>query len=111
MGTLMLVILLIVATVTLNTLAQVLLKSGSDKFWLNGYLLGGVVAYGLSTLLYVSLLSKWHLSLAYPLMIGLTVIATTLAGAYFFHEKVDPVAWLGIGLMLSGIGAIALGRH
>jgi small multidrug resistance pump len=103
-------ILLVGATVALNTLAQILLKSGSGQFLLNGYLVGGILAYGLSTLMYISVLSKLNLSLAYPLIIGLTVIATTFAGAYFFQEKVEPIAWLGIGLMLSGIGAVALGR-
>lgn len=107
----MLFFLLISVTVALNTLAQVLLKLGAGKFLLNGYLMGGIFAYGLSTLMYISVLSKLNLSLAYPLIIGLTVIATTAAGAYFFHEKVEPTAWVGIGLMLSGIGAMTLGRR
>lgn len=103
--------LLIFATVALNTLAQVLLKLGAGKFLLNPYLLGGIFAYGVSTLMYISVLSKLNLSLAYPLIIGLTVIATTVAGAYLFHEKVEPVAWVGIGLMLSGIAALSVGRR
>jgi small multidrug resistance pump len=102
--------LLVSATVGLNTLAQVLLKTGAGKYFLNVHLLGGVLVYGLSTLLYISVLNKINLSLAYPLVIGLTVIATTIAGAALFHEKVEPAAWIGIGLMLSGIWAITLGR-
>jgi small multidrug resistance pump len=102
--------LLVSATVGLNTLAQILLKIGAGKYLLNAYLLGGILVYGISTLMYISVLSKINLSLVYPLVIGLTVIATTIAGTALFHEKIEPIAWLGIGLMLSGIWAIAFGR-
>ena len=98
--------LLILLTVGLNTLAQVLLKSGATNR-LNLYLLGGIGVYGLSTLVYLLVLSKFNLSIAYPIVIGLTVVATTIAGTYFLKEKVDFTGWIGIGLMLSGIGAVA----
>lgn len=99
-------VLLVFATVGLNTLAQVLLKAGSGQSLLNPYLLGGVLAYGLSTLLYISVLGKLNLSLAYPLIIGLTVISTTVSGVVLFQEKIGFTAWIGIGLMISGILAI-----
>ena len=101
---------LIFVTVGLNTVAQVLLKSGATENLLNLYLLGGVFAYGLSTLVYISVLSKLNLSVAYPVVIGLTVITTTMAGAIFFREKVSTLNWLGVGLMLTGICAIASAR-
>ncbi|WP_035986551.1 SMR family transporter [Leptolyngbya sp. KIOST-1] len=102
---------LITSTVGLNTFAQVLLKMGSGKTLPNIYLLGGVLAYGISTLMYILVLSKVNLSVAYPLVIGLTVISTTVFGAAFFQEKVGITAWLGIGLMLSGIWAIAFAKN
>ena len=101
---------LIFITVGLNTMAQVLLKSGATKNILNIYLLGGIVTYGLSTVIYILVLSKFNLSVAYPVVIGLTVIATTVASALLLREKVNSVNWLGIGLMLSGIFAVAFGR-
>ena len=101
---------LILLTVGLNTLAQALLKLGAGPNLLNLYLLGGVAVYGLSTILYILVLGKLNLSLAYPVVIGLTVIFTTLTGAFLLGEKVVPVQWLGMGLMLSGISAIAFGR-
>ncbi len=52
---------LIFLTVGLNTLAQVLLKSGATKNILNLYLLGGILTYGLSTLVYILVLSKFNL--------------------------------------------------
>lgn len=74
------------------------------------YLLGGVLLYGLSTIVYVLVLSKINLSVAYPVVIGLTVITTTIAGATLLHEQVTSVNWAGIGLTIAGIFAIAFGK-
>ena len=102
--------LLIIATVGLNTIAQTFLKLGSGQNLINFYLMGGILAYGISTLFYILVLGKLNLSVAYPVVIGLTILATTVAGAVFLREKVSPMHWLGVGLMLSGIGAIAFGK-
>lgn len=102
--------LLIFVTVGLNTLAQALLKLGSGQSLLNLYLLGGTLVYGLSTVLYILVLGKLNLSLAYPVVIGLTVLFTTITGSLLLGEKVLPVQWIGIGLMISGISAIAFGK-
>jgi multidrug transporter EmrE-like cation transporter len=102
--------LLILTTVGLNTLAQALLKLGSGQSPLNLYLFGGILAYGFSTIFYIVVLGKFNLSVAYPVIIGLTVLATTITGAFFLGEKVATIQWLGIGLMLSGISAIAFGK-
>ena len=99
--------LLVVITVGLNTLAQTLLKLGSGTTLLNPFLLGGIVAYGVSTIFYIAVLGKFNLSIAYPVVIGLTVIAATFSGAFFLHEKVALGQWIGVGLMISGISAIA----
>ena len=102
--------LLVLFTVGLNTLAQVLLKLGSGQNPLNLYLFGGILAYGLSTVFYVASLGKLNLSVAYPVVIGLTVLSTTITGAFLLGEKVPTIQWLGIGLMLSGISVIAFGK-
>lgn len=103
--------LLILCTVVLNTIAQALLKLGSGQNPLNPYLCGGILAYGLSTVFYVTFLGKLNLSIAYPVVIGLTVLATTLTGAFLLGEKVATIHWVGIGLMLSGLCAIAFGKQ
>jgi multidrug transporter EmrE-like cation transporter len=102
--------LLVLFTVSLNTLAQALLKLGSGQNPLNPYLLSGILAYGLSTVFYITFLGKLNLSIAYPVIIGLTVLATTITGAFLLGEKVPTIHWLGIGLMLSGICVIAFGK-
>jgi len=105
-----LLILLILVTVALNTIAQTLLKLGSGQNPLNIYLVGGLVAYGVSTIFYILVLGKFNLSVAYPVVIGLTVIGATIVGATIFQEKVAIEQWIGIGLMLSGIVAVAFGK-
>ncbi len=101
--------LLVLITVGLNTLAQALLKLGAGQNLLNFHLLSGVLVYGLSTVVYILVLGKFNLSVAYPVVIGLTVFSTTVTGAFLLGEKVTTVQWFGIGLMLSGISAIASG--
>jgi len=101
---------LILATVGLNTVAQTWLKVGAGQSLLNAYLLGGVLLYGLSTVSYVLVLGKFNLSIAYPIVVGLTIAATTISGAFFLREKVLTLQWIGIGLILSGISAIALAK-
>jgi small multidrug resistance pump len=100
--------LLILVTVVLNTGAQTFLKLGAGQNPLNIYLLGGICLYGLSTIFYILVLGKFNLSVAYPVVIGLTMVATTIAGSAILKEKFYLSQWLGVGLLLSGISAIAL---
>ncbi len=102
--------LLILITVGLNTIAQTFLKLGSGQQILNMYLIAGITAYGLSTIFYISVLGKFNLSFAYPLVIGLTILATTMSGAIMLGEKVSTSQWMGIGLMISAILTIAFGK-
>ncbi len=102
--------LLILTSVGLNTLGQTLLKLGSGQNPLNPYLLGGIVAYGISTIFYILVLGKVNLSIAYPLVIGFTLIATTICGAVLLREKIFTLHWIGLGLILSGLSAIALAK-
>ena len=103
-------LILILFTVALNAVAQTLLKLGSGQNPLNMFLFGGLAAYGLSTVFYIVVLGKFNLSVAYPVVIGLTVLATTISGAIILSEKVSSVGWIGVGLMISGIFAIAFGK-
>ncbi|WP_058999824.1 SMR family transporter [Leptolyngbya sp. NIES-2104] len=102
-----LLVSLIGLTVLLNTTAQTLLKLGANQSLLNSYAISGIVAYGVSTLLYLFVLGKMNLSIAYPVVIGLTIIATTISSGMILKESVSVSQWLGIGLMMSAIFAIA----
>lgn len=100
---------LILITVGLNTVAQTFLKLGSGRDLFNPYLLGGILVYGLSTVFYILVLGKFNLSIAYPIVIGLTVISTTIMATFFLGERMTTVQWIGISLLLSGISAITSG--
>lgn len=97
--------------VALNTVAQNLLKIGSSKGFLSLAFLGGVASYGASTLLYVLVLGRMNLSLAYPVIIGATTVVTCVTGSRLLQETVTVSQWFGIGLIIVGITFIALARQ
>ncbi|HBB32408.1 MAG TPA: small multidrug resistance protein [Cyanobacteria bacterium UBA8803] len=105
-----LLIPIVLLTVALNTAGQSLLKLGAVQNPLNIYLFSGLLAYACSTVFYVAVLSKVNVSVLYPVVFGLTIIAVTLSGAIFLKEQVSYIHWVGIGLMLSGLVAIAFGK-
>ena len=102
--------ILIFITVGLNTIAQILLKFGTRESYPNLYLFAGVLAYGFSSIFYILVLGKYNLSIAYPVVIGLTVTATTISGAILLKEEVSMVHWMGVGLILSGICTISFNK-
>ena len=110
MNSSLVLVLLIVGSVILNTLGQMLLKSGSGQGMVNLTLFLGLVAYAISTVSYILILKRLNVSVAYPLVFGLTIIATTLAGANVLKESVTMQQWMGVGLVISGICAISFGK-
>ncbi len=104
-------LLLVLLSAMLNTTGQVLLKQGSGQGLLNPYLIGGLGMYGISTVFYIVILGRANLSFAYPLILGLTITATTLSSLLLLDEKVPPLQWFGIGLIIAGISAIAAAQR
>lgn len=102
---------LIGITVALNTIAQTFLKVGANQGSLNFHVIAGVFAYALSTLLYLFVLGKMNLSIAYPTVIGLTIVATTISSGLILRETVSLSQWFGIGLMVGAISIIALSKQ
>ncbi len=98
-------------TILLNTLAQTALKLGTAQTTpINLYTGAGLLLYGGSAVLYIIVLGRLNLSFIYPIMIGLTMVATVFSGVLVLHEKVATGQWVGIGLMLSGLATIALNQ-
>ncbi|WP_008314012.1 DMT family transporter [Leptolyngbya sp. PCC 6406] len=110
MQNVLILILLVPVSVALNTIGQILLKFGSVHGMVNWHVLGGVTAYAMSTVSYLLVLRRLDVSIAYTLVFGLTIVATTLAGANVFKEQVGIQQWMGVGLVLSGICAIGFGN-
>ncbi|HUS16656.1 MAG TPA: hypothetical protein VM536_16800 [Chloroflexia bacterium] len=64
-------------------------------------LLGFALIFG-GSLFWLVVLSKWNLSLAYPLL-SISYIASLFVGAVFLHEVVTPVRIAGVAVVVVGV--------
>jgi len=110
---------LILLGVVLNAAAQIFVKKGMIKLGYfdfslasigemllkastNFYILGGLVCYGVSLILWMMTLSRVDVSFAYP-MLSLGLVLTSLAGYWFLGENLTFSRVLGIGLIMIGV--------
>lgn len=66
-----------------------------------------LLLYGASTLLWVWILTRVPLSLAYP-VVALGMILVPLIGWYFFGERLSAAYWIGAILIVAGMLVIQL---
>jgi multidrug transporter EmrE-like cation transporter len=79
--------------------------------WLNGHVIGwaaalaslGIAFYVASFLLWLIVLSRNPVSIAYPVAIGLTLVFVALGAKLFLGEVLSPVRLGGMVLILAGI--------
>ena len=86
---------------------QLLFKAGAHgakafPAFVNRWTLLGLIAYGIGTLLWIYVLSRVPLTLAYPFT-ALTFVLVYLAGAWLFGEPVTLRALTGVALILGGL--------
>jgi drug/metabolite transporter (DMT)-like permease len=89
----------------LNTIGGVSLAEGPLSFlklFQTPWVMVGFVCYGLSSVLWLDVLSKLDFSLAFP-MVGLTYVFTLLIGRFFFGETVGWERIVGVMLILAGV--------
>jgi len=116
---------LIVLSVACSALAQMALKTGMsnasvqsalaaqnwpDLIWrslVNGYTVSGLSLYGLSVMVWLLVLARIDVSVAYP-FVGLGFILTMVLGAVLLHEPVGTMRV--IGTLLVAIGVILISR-
>ena len=79
--------------------------SGATSFFLS-YIAIGVVAYVLSTVLYLYVLSTTHLSWAYG-FVGFSYIFAGILAFAFLGEQISPLRWLGIAVV--SLGTLMIG--
>jgi len=115
----------IISSVLLNALAQILLKAGMKQFGnidlknniintsisiaLNPYIITGFVSYGISILLWLWVLSKVDVSLAYPFQ-ALGYIVVTILAWLIFQENISftrimALIFITIGLIILAFSA------
>lgn len=112
-------LLLILVGVGLNAAAQLLLKIGMGRIghfelspanvWPVGLkivtslpIIGGLVCYVVSVLVWLVVLSRVEVSFAYP-MVSLGYIVTALAAYFWLGEAVGPLRVAGIAVILLGV--------
>lgn len=98
-------------SIVLSSLAQVLLKLLMRHQLLSLRLVtqplfyAGFLAYGLSAILWLQVLAKLPLVVAYPL-VSLNFVFVALGGALVLHERVSWSMAVGLGLIIGGIFVI-----
>ncbi|WP_313074068.1 SMR family transporter [Melaminivora sp.] len=113
-------LILILVAVLLNTLAQLLLKAGTNaigvlhwggagQLWANALRLGlqpqllaGLACYVVSFGIWVAALFKVPVSIAYPLL-SLGYLLNAAAAWYFLGESLQPAQLLGMALIVAGV--------
>ncbi len=110
---------LILFSVLLNSAAQLLLKAGmgkigafqftTDNIWpiamkiaMNFGIMGGLCIYVFSVLVWLTVLSRVDVSLAYP-MTSIGYIVTAVAGFTLFQENLSLTRIIGILVIMAGV--------
>ncbi len=74
------------------------------------YIFLGFAFYGLSSLLWLNVLSQVKLSTAYP-MIAVGYVLVVILSAVFLREKVSPITVAGLFFICLGVSLIGVGAN
>lgn len=66
----------------------------------------GAVAYGTGFLIWLVILRKYDLSVAFPIAAGSIIIATQAFGYLFLKESLSTIHLVGVALVITGIALI-----
>jgi multidrug transporter EmrE-like cation transporter len=72
-------------------------------------IVGGFSLYGVSVVLWLLVLAKMPVSIAYP-FVSLGIVLTTAFGVIFLREAVPAISVMGILLVVLGVLLLAAGR-
>ncbi len=113
---------LVLVAVTFSALAQIAFKAGMSGelqgtcvtfAWsslvsglTNRYVLLGLLLYGVSTLLWLLVLSRLEVTVAYP-FVGLGFVITMILGFLLLHEPLSLTKIMGTLLVVAGVILIA----
>jgi multidrug transporter EmrE-like cation transporter len=111
----------ILISILLAVIAQLYFKKGVQSYpsidkhgrlykmmrsFFGGYIISGLLIYGLSTIFWLIALSKLELSYAFPFM-SLALVGVSVSAVAFHGEKLSLYRKLGIGIICIGILLIA----
>ena len=106
-------------SIMLSAAAQLLMKIGMKSgsplplvqalmgAILNPFVIGGLACYGVGAVLWLGVLSRMPLSMAYPLVALAIAIVVVMSGV-LLHEAVPPARIGGALLIIAGVVAIGL---
>ena len=104
-------------SIALAIVGQLLMKRGMMSFgtfpvsqllvklvpiFLNPWVFTGLVAFGLSSVFWLVVLSRMELSLVYP-MVSVAYVIVALISWYFFKENLSVLRWAGIAAIIFGV--------
>ena len=115
--------LLVLVTVSFNVVGQYLMKRGMmdvgrisgdmamivssvTRAFLNPWVMAGVIAYGMSSIFWLVLLSRVDLSYAYPAL-SLGYVLVTLISAFALGEQVSGMRWAGVLVICVGVALLS----
>jgi multidrug transporter EmrE-like cation transporter len=117
-------LVLILASILVGVLGQLFLKAGVAKLGTiggaalanlpqlvgavitNPLIILGLACYGLGAAIWIIVLSRVDLSLAYP-MLGLGYVIVLLTSWLIFGESVTPLRWAGALMIVAGVVLVA----
>ncbi|MHB1676740.1 MAG: SMR family transporter [Sulfuriferula sp.] len=111
--------ILILSAVMLNSAAQLLLKAGTNcvgafafnagnilpiglKLATEPHIIGGLLCYVISVVVWIMVLSRVEVGVAYP-MVSIGYVITALAAAWLFGETLTMERIVGIGVIILGV--------
>ena len=114
---------LILTGVLLNAVAQLLLKAGSraivgvavsfsnawtllERVAINPPIVGGLVCYAISVVVWILALSRVDVSVAYP-MLSVGYVVNAIAAWMLFGENLNAARLTGIGVIIVGVWLVA----
>lgn len=110
-------LMLIVATVCLNTTGQFLMKAGINKIGsislhnlvasmgrvvVSPFVMGGFASYAVSAVLWIVILSRTELGWAFP-MVSLSYVITVLVGPILLNETFSVQRIIGVVVICIGV--------
>lgn len=107
--------LLLFGTTGLLALGQVLFKLSANHepgqawaFLFSPIFIAAITIYGVATLSWIFALRQFPISVAYPMQ-ALAIVVVLMISVVFFRESLSVVQWGGIGAILIGMLALAMG--
>jgi drug/metabolite transporter (DMT)-like permease len=87
------------------------IETGSVLVKFHAMMLVALISYMFSFVLWLVIVSRIKLSVAMPLNFGFVNLVVLVGSVVFLREKVTPIQWAGVAVILVGIFMIAQGRE